>query len=129
MEYIIITNNRKVFNFYKETDRVIFFEKSEVTDILNLAKDKINSGHKLLSDPIIATLENNDNPFKSIIVSKQFYGDNSKSQSLMEDSLLIFQKLPFANSSNKIGEKALELFRFIDLNLLNEGIKNIELDA
>lgn len=128
MEYIIITNNRKVFNFYKETDRVIFFEKSAVTDILNLVKDKVNAGHKLLSDPILATLENSANPFKSMIVSKEFYDNNSQSQNLLEDSLLIFQKFNFTEPLRRASEKDLELFRFIDLNLLNEGVKNLILD-
>ena len=38
MEFIIITNNNKVFNFYKETNEVFYFQRLNFLEILNKVK-------------------------------------------------------------------------------------------
>ena len=39
MEYIIITNNSKVYNFYKETNEVLFYQKKDLIDLLEIIRE------------------------------------------------------------------------------------------
>lgn len=57
MEYIIITNNRKVANLYRETNQVKFYEFKDFLHILDKVQEQVYEGRKLLSDPIISHLE------------------------------------------------------------------------
>ena len=122
MEYIIITNNSKVYNFYKETNEVLFYQKKDL--------DR-KSGHILLSDPILSTLDNLDNPYKSVAISKaDFLGEiliRDDSQKKMIDSAIkIAKKLPFRKIISDTEEAELEKYRFIDLNILTEFIKRLD---
>lgn len=124
MEYTIITNNSKVFNFYQETDQVIFLEHSSFNDLLFFIKDRCIEGYRLLSDPILYNLENKDNPFKTILISKNTLVDNSHSIKLIEGVLNIANDINFT-SSKDLNEVQLEEFRFIDLNLIRDSIEKI----
>ena len=93
MEFIIVTNNNKVFNFYKETNQVYYFQKLDFLDILNKVKEEIYKGRKLLSDPIMYNLENVENPFKSIALSKEVFDDDEQKR-LIDSVIGIAKKIP-----------------------------------
>lgn len=124
MEYTIITNNNKVFNFYQETDQVIFLEFSSFKEILHFIKNRCDEGYRLLSDPILYNLENKDNPFKTILISRSILSDNSHSINLINGVLDIAKNIEFT-PINKLNEVELEEFRFIDLNLIRDSIDKI----
>ena len=124
MNYMIVTNNNKVFNFYKETDDVIFLDDAQsFSDVINFVKQMVFEGHELLSDPILYNLENPNNPFKSLLLSKYIYGDNMLSKETMKKISGILKKVPTFGKKEEFSEKILEEFRFIDLNMLNDGLK------
>lgn len=125
MSFTIVTNNKKVFNFFKETDEVVLLENEDICRVLVEVYKCILKGHKLLSDPIIYNLENSNNPFKSIIVSKDFTAENGISLNLIKGALNIGKKLPDISMEN-ISEENLEEYKFIDLNLLINSIKELK---
>lgn len=125
MSFTIVTNNKKVFNFFKETDEVVLLENENICRVLAEVYKCILKGHKLLSDPIIYNLENINNPFKSIIVSKDFTAENGISLNLIKGALNIGKKLPEISVEN-ISEENLEEYKFIDLNLLINSIKELK---
>jgi hypothetical protein len=121
---MIVTNNNKVFNFYKETDDVIFLDDAQsFSDVIDFVKQMVFEGHELLSDPILYNLENPNNPFKSLLLSKGIYGDNVLSKETMKKISSILKKVPTFGKKEEFSEKILEEFRFIDLNMLNDGLK------
>ncbi|WP_291256611.1 GrdX family protein [Fusobacterium sp.] len=131
MDYIIITNNSKVYNIYKESNEVLFFQKKDLLELLEIIRDKIYEGHILLSDPILSNLNNFDNPYKSIAISKDnFLGDlfikDDSQQKFIDTSINIAKKLPFREKINELNEEKLEEYRFIDLNLLVTFIKKFD---
>lgn len=131
MDYIIITNNSKVYNIYKESNEVLFFQKKDLLELLEIIRDKIYEGHILLSDPILSNLNNFDNPYKSIAISKDnFLGDlfikDDSQQKFIGTSINIAKKLPFREKINELSEERLEEYRFIDLNLLVTFIKKFD---
>lgn len=122
MEFIIVTNNNKVFNFYKETNEVFYFQKMDYVDLLNVVREKIYQGHKLLSDPIMYNLENTDNPYKSIALSTTVAKDEEQ-EKLIDNVINIAKKIPNRKHFVDFDDITLEEFRFVDLNLLSDGIK------
>lgn len=126
MEFIIITNNPKVYNFYHETDEIIFLQNRSLLEILEEVYGYILKGHKLLSDPILYNIENSDNPFKTIIISKYPAENNLSSLDIIGGVLHIAEKLPKPLCINSTNEKLLEEFRFVDLTLIINSIKELD---
>ncbi len=125
MSFTIVTNNKKVFNIFKETDDVVFLENENICRVLAEVYKCVLKGHKLLSDPIVYNVENSNNPFKTIIVSQNFTTDNSISLNLIKGALNIGKKLPNISFEN-IPEETLEEYKFIDLSLLNNSIRELQ---
>lgn len=125
MSFTIVTNNKKVFNLFKETDDVVFLENENICRVLAEVYKCILKGHKLLSDPIIYNIENSSNPFKTIIVSQDFTTKNNISLNLIRGALNIGKKLPDISIEN-IPEETLEEYKFIDLSLLTNSIKELK---
>lgn len=124
MKYIIVTNNSKVFNFYRETDEIFWFDDKSFQEILNSVKESVEDGHKLLSDPILYNLENSSNPFKSILISKNRFLDNTSSKEIIDGAIHIAKKInPIDRTA--LNTEALEEFKFIDLNLITDSIKEV----
>ena len=124
MEFIIITNNPKVYNFYKETDEIIFLKGKTLLELLEEINNYVIKGHKILSDPIVSHIENSSNPFKTILISKYPAENNMSSLDIIGGVLQIAEKLPAPLPLTK-DENILEEFRFIDLNLIINSIKEL----
>lgn len=124
MEFIIITNNPKVYNFYKETDEIIFLKGKTLLQLLEEINNYVIKGHKILSDPIVSHIENSSNPFKTILISKYPAENNMSSLDIIGGVLQIAEKLP-APLPLTSDENILEEFRFIDLNLIINSIKEL----
>lgn len=124
MEFIIITNNPKVYNFYKETDEIIFLKGKTLLELLEEINNYVIKGHKILSDPIVSHIENSSNPFKTILISKYPAENNISSLDIIGGVLQIAEKLP-APLPLTTDENILEEFRFIDLNLIINSIKEL----
>ena len=124
MEFIIITNNPKVYNFNKETDEIIFLKGKNLLQLLEEINNYVIKGHKILSDPIVSHIENSSNPFKTILISKYPAENNMSSLDIIGGVLQIAEKLP-APLPLTTDENILEEFRFIDLNLIINSIKEL----
>lgn len=124
MKYVIITNNRKVKNLYQETNTVKFYERKDLLHILDKVQEEVYKGHKLLSDPIISHIEDAGNPFKSVLVSNQSFSGNEEFKKIIDVSIKIAMQLD--NSNQEYSDDELEVYRFIDLKLLQEAIYPLE---
>ncbi|MDR1831890.1 MAG: GrdX family protein [Fusobacteriaceae bacterium] len=126
MEMIIITNNSKVYHFYKETNETLFYQKKDLIELLEIIRDKVYEGHRLLSDPIYSALERPENPYKSVAVTRIRYEDNSDHRKMIDGVLSIARKIENRKKFYEFHENNLDEYRYIDLNLLNESVKNLE---
>ena len=123
MDKIIITNNSKVYNKYKDLYSVIYLEDGYYTDVLYKTRDLIHGGCRLLTHPMAGSLKPNQTPYKSVIVTRAEKTDY-ESIMLIENSLdaalkfLKFKKTPEWN------EKILNDFKTVDLSLIENVVKN-----
>ncbi|MDR1834450.1 MAG: GrdX family protein [Fusobacteriaceae bacterium] len=126
MEIVIITNNSKVYNFYKETNEVLFYQKKDLIELLEIVRDKVNEGHRLLSDPIFSCLERPENPYKSVAITELRFEDNKDHQKMIDGVISIAKKIENRKKFYEFHENNLDEYRFIDLNLLNDVVKRLE---
>jgi len=125
MKYILVTNNRKVYNFYKETDEVIYLKEGRFMDVLDLVRDKIHKGHTLLTDPIMSNIADSKNPYKSIAISSSAHVMDEKSMKFIEGAHTVAEKLEENGRGEEITEEKLKEYRYVDLNLIREWVKEV----
>lgn len=124
MNKIIITNNSKVFEKYKNLYEVIYLENGSCTDVLYKVRDKVHEGCRLLTHPMSGSLKPNQTPYKSVIVEMSGKSADYESVILIENSIetahkfLKFKKIPNWN------EKILNDFKTVDLSLIENVVKN-----
>lgn len=131
MKFKIVTNNKKVFHFYKETDEIVYLKdklnEANLERVLAEVYKQVLKGHKLMSDPIIYNIENIENPFKSILISRDLDKNIVNSLKMIKGALQISKKLPKTDLEKKT-EEMLEEYRYVDLNLIINSIKELDLD-
>ncbi len=125
MKYILVTNNRKVYNFYKETDEVIYLKEGRFMDVLDLVRDKVHKGHTLLTDPIMSNIADSKNPYKSIAISSSARLMDEKSMKFIEGAHSVAEKLEENGGEEKLSEEKLKEYRYVDLNLIREWVKGV----
>lgn len=125
MKYILVTNNRKVYNFYKETDEVIYLKEGRFMDVLDLVRDKVHKGHTLLTDPIMSNIADSKNPYKSIAISSSARLMDEKSMKFIEGAHSVAEKLEENGGGEKLSEEKLKEYRYVDLNLIREWVKGV----
>lgn len=124
MEKIIITNNAKVYEKYNEKYKIIFIEQGSYIDVLNVTRDYIHNGCKLITHPMAGSLKPNQTPYKSVIVGKESGQTDYSSVILIENSLEAANKFLKVKSTPKWNEKILNDFRTVDLSLIENVIIN-----
>ncbi|MEG1145789.1 MAG: GrdX family protein, partial [Clostridium sp.] len=124
MEKIIITNNLKVFEKYRDTFQIIFLEEGTYMEVLNKTRDKVHEGCEILTHPMAGSLKPNQTPFKSIIVRTTKMKTHMDSVVLIENSLGAADKFLKFKATPKWSEKILKDFQTVDLSLIENVISN-----
>ncbi|WMJ77772.1 MULTISPECIES: GrdX family protein [unclassified Sedimentibacter] len=123
MNKIIITNNSKVFKKYYSFCEVIYMENGNYMDVLEMTRDLIHTGCKLLTHPMSGSLKPNQTPYKSIIVSGNKKTDY-ESVVLIENSIEASKKFLKFKQTPLWNEKIKDDFKTVDLSLIENVVKN-----
>lgn len=94
-------------------------------DILELVRNKIHEGHKLLTHPLSGSIKPNETPFKSIIISKEKSNLDMDGLIIIEDSILAARKFLNDKKTPPWTERVLNDFRVIDLSLMENVIDKL----
>ncbi|MEG0775379.1 GrdX family protein [Clostridium sp.] len=124
MKKIIITNNHKVFEKYRDTFQILFLEEGTYIEVLNKTRDKVHEGCEILTHPMAGSLKPNQTPFKSIIVGDAKMKTHMESVILIENSLGAAEKFLKYKATPKWSEKILRDFQTVDLSLIENVINN-----
>ena len=125
MKGIIITNNKLVYEKYKDSREISFLENHTFLDILKFTRNKVHIGHKLYTHPLSGSIKPNETPYKSIIISKEKSSIDVKSISIIEESILTSVKFLDNYPTPKWNEKILKDFRTIDLSFIENVILKV----
>jgi hypothetical protein len=126
MDNIIITNNKLVFEKYKNTYHVVYDENFSYLDVLEYVRNKIHEGHVLITHPLSGSIKPNETPYKTIMISKKKEDSvDFNSVVIIEDSIATAKKFLKDRPTPNWSERVLDDFRVIDLSLIENAINRM----
>mgnify|MGYP000942063669 CR=1 FL=1 len=120
---IVITNNPLVVEKYRDTVLIEYYDVS-LLELLELVRDKVHLGYKLLTHPLSSSVKPNETPYKTIIIS---YGEklDVSSLNIIENSILTAKKLIGNSGLPKWNERILKDFQVVDLSIIEVAINKL----
>lgn len=121
---IIVTNNPLVYKSNYENVENIFVETENIQGVLHVVRDMVNNGHRLLTHPLSGSLKPNENPYKSIIVSRKAKGIEFDHIVMIEKGIETTAKFFEGKSLPKYKPSTNHDFMVIDKSIVESGLKN-----
>ena len=118
MKGILLTNNPAAAGEYEGKMETMYLEGACLIDVLCLARNKVHTGHKLLTHPLSGSVKPGQTPYKSLIISKEKGNLDLDSLKIIEDSIAIANKQAETPVNNKELKKDYQL---IDLSLIESA--------
>lgn len=125
MHNIIVTNNKYVEEKFKDVFSVEYYEDKGYMEILEYVRNRIHSGHELLTHPLSGSIKPNETPYKSIIISGKAKKLDESGLQIIEDSMVTARKFMEIEKTPKWTESILDDFRVIDLSLMENVIEKL----
>lgn len=125
MKNILITNNSLVNDKYSNQIETIYLEELDYLQVLDLVRDKIHLGHRLLTHPLSGSIKPNETPFKSVLISSDIDTIDFQSLNIIEESILTAKKFLDQKKIKNWPPEILEDFRVIDFSLITSGIESM----
>jgi hypothetical protein len=126
----ILTNNDSVVNFFKQFQQnaglpEVKYVEASATRVLQVAKEAIHKGARLLNHPLSGGNSPGDNPFKTLIVS----GEDEKilhfqSSHLIEEALHTYARTA-KNRFRAYSDEQLKEYKTHDMELTLTTIQNL----
>lgn len=126
MKNIIVTNNKYVYEKYKDNFEIKFDENFTYLDVLSYVRDKVHEGHELATHPLSGSVKPNETPYKTIMISEKKEGTlDFNSLKIIEDSIATAKKFISYKPTPNWTESVLDDFRVIDLSLIENVIDKL----
>ena len=125
MSSIIVTNNPYVYDKYKNNKEMIYKEDFSYLEILEFIRDKIHSGHELITHPLSGSIKPNETPYKTIMISNKTGELDADGLRIIEESILTVKKFISDKPTPDWVERVLDDFRVIDLSLIENVIDSL----
>lgn len=129
MDKVIITNNSRIYDKYKDKFNVLFLEKGSYTEVLEKVRDNLHQGYKLLTHPMAGSLKPNQTPFKTVIIGKNNGKTDYESIVLIENSIESAHKFLKFKLTPKWNEKILEDFKTVDMSFIDNVVETPMFEA
>lgn len=104
---------------------MIYLDEYSYLDVLELIRDKIHQGHKLLTHPLSGSVKPNETPYKSAVISLDRGNLDLQSLEIIEDSISVAKKFIDGKKTPRWTEEILKDFRLIDFNLIDGAIQSM----
>ncbi len=119
---IMITNNKYVYDKYKDEFEIVYNESFTYLDVLEYVRNKVHDGHELITHPLSGSVKPNETPFKTVIISNKKEVLDFNSLKIIEDSIATFKKFKTIKPTPNWPESILDDFMVIDLSLIDNAI-------
>ena len=124
---LIVTNNDKVINKYKEYYTIDYISSESMYDVFVKVRDFIHNGYNLLTHPMSGSLKSNQTPYKSILIKKGV-NINFADLQLIESAIDNYNKFIKNRNLTNWPENIKEDFKTVDLSLIESCFsKNLPL--
>ncbi|MFA7411406.1 MAG: GrdX family protein [Tissierellaceae bacterium] len=125
MSSIIVTNNRYVYEKYREKREVIYKGDLNYLQVLEFVRDKIHEGHELLTHPLSGSVKPNETPIKTIMISRAKGDLDEDGLAILENSIETTRKFLANKPTPNWVESVLDDFRTIDLSIIENVIDKL----
>lgn len=125
MSSVIVTNNKYVYEKYKDKMEIIFKDDFTYMQVLEFVRDKVHDGYKLLTHPLSGSVKPNETPYKTIMISKDKGSLDEDGVRIIEDSIATLKKFQSNKPTPDWVEHVLDDFRVIDLSLIENVIDKL----
>lgn len=125
MSSIIITNNKYVYDKYKDKMEVDYKENFTYLQVLEFVRDKIHQGHELLTHPLSGSVKPNETPYKTVMISKNKRALDNSGLIIVEEAIATVKKFISNKPTPNWTESVLDDFRVIDLSLIENVIDKL----
>ncbi len=71
----------------------IFVPAESILPVLNQVRDLVHIGHHLLTHPLAGSLKPNENPYRSVVVTKEALGVDCQSVRLVEGAIAVASRM------------------------------------
>ena len=122
---MLITNNKLVYEKYKDQLKVIYDEEFNYVGILEMVRNKIHEGYGLLTHPLSGSVKPNETPYKSILLSDNKSELDTRGLMIVEESILTAKKFLNDKQTPNWTERILDDFRVIDFSLISNVINKM----
>lgn len=122
---ILITNNKMVFEEYKNRFETIYDENLDYVNILEMVRNKLHEGYQLLTHPLSGSIKPNETPYKSILLSNDKKELDTTGLLIVEESILTARKFLNDKRTPNWTESILDDFRVIDYSLISNVLNKI----
>ncbi len=120
---IMVTNNPALKQSHYPNVEKIYIEEKGIQNVLCYVRDKIHEGHRLLSHPLSGSLKPNENPFKSVLISKKRTQMDFAQVEILENCIESARKFIKGHSLPDYGPKVMNDFMSIDKTIIESGLK------
>jgi hypothetical protein len=127
----ILTNNDSIVNFFKQFKQPgmpeVRYVEASATRVLQLAKEGIHKGARLLSHPLAGGKSPGDSPFKTLLISGEGEGGtvlHFQSLQLIEEALRTYAKAA-KNRFRAYSDDQLKEFKTMDVELTLSVIQSL----
>ena len=121
---ILVTNNDRVYEKYKDITNVILVESYEA--VLIKVRDLVYDRHVLLTHPQASSLKPNQTPYRSVAVYPRGDEDNTKDIMLIEKCIETYRQWQdIAPTPTNYEERVANDFKTIDLSVVDNFMPRI----
>lgn len=125
MKYTAVTNNRLVYETYRDQIHMVYREDLDYMGILIQVRDRIHQGWKLLSHPLAGSVKPNQTPFRSILMEEGSSVTHAESVILIEDCIGVLRKFLGDHPAPSWPSDVLEDFQAVDLTLFESALDSM----
>lgn len=124
MAILLLTNNPLVAEKLQTEAPMVFDGSMDYMGILREARNRIHQGAVLLTHPLSGSIKPSETPFKSILLKEGGKQLDASSLQIIEDALVLAQRMITQARNRQWTEKILADFQLIDYDLIRHGLEH-----
>ena len=124
MKYITVVSNNPLVICQAQDIRI---EEQGVLPVLEKVRDLIHLGHHLLTHPFAWSVKPNENPYRTVVITKDVFGVDYQSVQIIEGCLSVARRMISERPYRNYPPQVLADLQLIDKSLLDSGLESLRL--
>lgn len=124
MKYITIISNNPTVEL---TSTDIHITEYGAVPVLERLRDLVHLGHHLLTHPFAGSVKPNENPFKSVVITKGHFGVDYQSVQIVEGCLDVARRMIKERPYRDYPPQVISDMQLIDRSLLDSGLESLRM--